>query len=155
MQSTEPDRDGATLAEAERALAEAERRARRRISFVPRLRVFPSVAMFRDATGEPGWVAASTSGRTIRTQPNPPAATLLHELLHVVTEDRARPGLPRWFQEGLVLCLAREPASAGAVPEASRREYAGYRARVQGLIDKYGEAGVLSWIEGGLPAEAR
>jgi stage II sporulation protein D len=155
MQSMTPDRDGATLAEAERALAEAERRARRRIAFAPRLRVYPSVAVFRDATGEPGWVAASTSGRTIRTQPNPAPATLLHEMLHVVTEDRARPGLPRWFQEGLVLFLAKEPATAPGVPEAARREYAAYRERVQRLIEQHGEAAVLSWLDQGLPMGAR
>ena len=68
-----------------------------------------------------------------------------------MTEDRARPGLPRWFQEGLVLCLAREPATAAVVPEAARREYAGYRSRVQGLIDRYGETTVLSWLDRGLP----
>jgi len=151
MQTTTPARDGATLAEAERALAEAERRAQRRLSFSPRLRVFPSVAVFRDATGEPGWVAASTIGRTIRLQPNPSPATLLHELLHVVTEDRAAPGLPLWFREGLVLCLAREPATADMVPEAARREYAEYRSRVQRSIDQVGLATVLSWLERGVP----
>ena len=154
MQTTQPDRDGATLGQAQRALDEAERRAHRRIAFAPRLRVFAGVAMFRDATGEPGWVAASTSGRTIRTQPNPSPATLLHELLHVVTEDRAHPGLPRWFQEGLVLCLARESTPAASVPEAARREYAEYRSRVQGLIDRYGETVVLSWLDRGLPPGA-
>lgn len=154
MWSTQPDRDGAALEAAERALAEAERRAGRRIGFQPRLRVFPTVAMFRDATGEPGWVAASTAGRTVRTQPGPSAATLLHEFLHVVTEDRARPGLPRWFQEGLVLHLAREgDAVAPGVPEAARREYAEFRGRVRRCVERYGEAAVLAWIERGLPAE--
>ncbi len=153
LQTVAPGRDSATLAEAERALSEAERRARRRISFSPRLRVFPDVAMFRDSTGEPGWVAASTSGRTIRAQPNPSPITLLHELLHVVTEDRASPGLPRWFQEGLVLCLAREPVTSSSVPDAARREYEGYRTRVQALIDRYGEASVLAWLDRGLPDE--
>src|SRR6185503_9374888 len=117
----------------------------------PRLRVFPTVAVFRDATGEPGWVAASTSGRTIRLQPNPSPATLLHELLHVVTEDRAMPGLPLWFREGLVLCLAREPATADIVPEAARREYAEYRGRVQQSIEKFGIETVLTWLERGVP----
>jgi stage II sporulation protein D len=109
------------------------------------------VAVFRDATGEPGWVAGSTSGRVIRLQPNPSPATLLHELLHVVTEDRAAPGLPLWFREGLVLCLAREPATAEVVPDAARREYTEYRSRVQRLIDQHGLATVLAWIERGMP----
>ncbi len=154
LQTTMPARDAGTLADAERALNEAERRAQRRIPFMPVLRVFPSVAMFRDATGEPGWVAAITTGRTIRTQPNPLPATLLHEMLHIVTEDRARPGLPRWFQEGLVLCLARKNAVAAAsVPEVARREYSEYRRRVQALIDRYGEEAVLSWLDRGLPTD--
>jgi stage II sporulation protein D len=33
------------------------------------IRVYPTVAMFRDATGEPGWVAASTRGSVIHLQP--------------------------------------------------------------------------------------
>ena len=34
-----------------------------------KLKVYATVAAFRDATGEPGWVAASTRGRVVRLQP--------------------------------------------------------------------------------------
>jgi hypothetical protein len=52
-----------------------------------------------------------------------------------------------------VLCLARDPAPATSVPEAARREYAAYRQRVQTLIDRDGEAAVLSWLDLGLPRD--
>jgi stage II sporulation protein D len=85
-------------------LAAAERIAQRlpwRVSNVT-VRVYPDVATFRDATGEPGWVAAYTSGRRIHLQPPRGAveATLRHELLHVAIESNGRAELPRWFREG-------------------------------------------------------
>src|SRR6185295_3280121 len=81
----------------------------------PAIRVFPTVPAFRDSTGEPGWIAASTRGATIRLQPLESLgpnmeSTLHHELLHVLIEQHAAPNLPRWFREGLVLVLT-EPAS--------------------------------------------
>ena len=37
---------------------------------MPLIRIYPSVATYRDGTGEPGWVAGSTESRVIRLQPN-------------------------------------------------------------------------------------
>ncbi len=110
--TTRPREDGALIEAAERVLREAETLADARIAFRPQLRLYPSVEVYRDATGEPGWVAASTRGRVVRLQPpeillrrGVLEETLRHEMLHVVMESRARRRLPRWFREGLVLAL--------------------------------------------------
>ncbi|MGZ5141257.1 MAG: SpoIID/LytB domain-containing protein [Burkholderiales bacterium] len=54
---------------AERALRFATDKAGWNVTGRPLIKVFPSLDIYRDATGEPGWVAASTRGMTIRLQP--------------------------------------------------------------------------------------
>ncbi len=90
--------------------------------------------MFRDATGEPGWVAAATRGQTIQTQPadvlkqaGTLESTLRHELLHMLIEAHAKPGTPVWFREGLVLYLSEPNAgvfTASAFKNAGELENA-------------------------------
>jgi len=60
--------------------------------------VYPTIAIYRDATGAPGWVAASTLGNVIRLQPistlqrtHALDSTLRHEFLHLLIESQARP----------------------------------------------------------------
>ena len=170
LYSTQPQQDGAVLESAERALREAEQRSGTRHAGRARVRVYPSVAAFRDATGEPGWVAASTRGATVRLQPAAALqargvleSTLLHEMLHVVVEQRAHPRNPEWFREGLVLWIVEpgRPATGGAgqlegaASEAEmRRSYEAARSRVKRLVERYGRAVVLSWVAGGVPAAA-
>jgi len=137
--STHPQQDARVVSLADRALEEAERRTGFSTGRRPRLRVYPTVAAFRDATGEPGWVAASTLDRTIRMQPlalldDKLRATLLHEMLHVVLEERAHPKLPEWFREGLVEFLA-----------------GGTESQVAELVRRHGREVVLGWLERGLP----
>jgi len=144
--STHPQQEEALVALADRALAEAERRSGWQAKARPRLMVYPTVAAFRDATGEPGWVAASTLGRTMRMQPSrllgdKLKGTLLHEMLHVVVEERAHPKLPPWFREGLVVFLAEGAEGA--------------EGRVGALVERYGRKAVLSWLEQGLPPGVR
>ena len=67
--STHPHEDRDAVSAADRAVREAESRSGIHIDTRPRLRIYPTVATFRDATGEPGYVAASTIGRTVRMQP--------------------------------------------------------------------------------------
>ena len=138
--TTRPAEDQSLIPLAERLLRDAERRTGFPARVLPQLRVYPTLALFRDSTGEPGTVAASTRGRVIRLQP--PAvlrsrgvleSTLLHELLHVLIETRARSGLPLWFREGLVVYLT------------------GGAGRVTSLAATHGRAAVLSWVEAGLP----
>jgi stage II sporulation protein D len=147
-----PGIDGAVLQAAEQGLKRAEDLAGWKLSGPARLRVYPSVAAFRDATGEPGTVAASTLGRTVRLQPAWARipGVLTHESLHLLVNQRARAGTPAWFMEGLVLCLAREGVT-GADP-ALRAEYQRLNKRVDDLITSYGLGAVTGWLERGLPA---
>src|SRR5208337_1915807 len=80
----------------------------------PRLRVetWGSVGEFIRATGQPGWMAASSDGQSIALQPLELLArkrildqTLRHELTHLVVRRLRAKGVPRWFEEGLVLYL--------------------------------------------------
>jgi stage II sporulation protein D len=148
--STRPHEDRDAVALADRALREAERCSGIAVRARPRLRIYPTVAAFRDATGEPGYVAASTLGRTVRMQPaallrstGRLEATLLHEMLHVALEGEARPGTPEWFREGLVLYLAGDPA------RQMSREYAAALDRVRALADRHGRAALIEWLRTG------
>jgi stage II sporulation protein D len=178
--STHPERDLWILPVAARLLRQAEQRAGWSLTGRAQLRIYPSVEIYRDATGQPGWIAASTRGRTIRLQPletlgaaQAQESTLAHELLHVLVEARARQTLPMWFREGLVLALESDAVSASESGEFSEvaaleqalaalrgraelgRAYRAARSRVQQLIARYGRATVLSWLDSGLPREVR
>jgi stage II sporulation protein D len=164
--TTHPDRDGALLAQAERQLRELAGRIGLPAPRGIEIRLYPDVETFRNATGEPGWVAAHTVGVHIHLQTT---GALRHELLHVLVEARAAAGLPVWFREGLVGCLedphlTRATARAGKPPadsdlrqtadaDRARRAYAEAAASVAALVDRYGEPAVLSWVSRGLPGE--
>ncbi len=130
------------------------------------VRVYPDVETFRNATGEPGWVAAHTSGRRISLQPprGPADALLRHELLHVAIESQARADLPLWFREGLVLYLEDGARGSGLPPAdaelrrtddaaAARRAYEQAGRAVAGLAARYGRETVLAWVTRGLPPD--
>ncbi|HBY62229.1 MAG TPA: hypothetical protein DEH78_20605 [Solibacterales bacterium] len=134
VQTTAPQRDRPLPALAGRALAEAERRTRYSAPAQVRVRVYPSAAAFRDATGESGAVAAVTRGNTIHLQPAAAgAATLLHEMLHVVLETRTHPNVPYWFREELAAYLA-----GGSSPRVAR------------LALEHGRAKLFEWLERGV-----
>lgn len=99
--TTAAARDAGVLRTADLLTAQVERRTGLHFRARPELRLFPSVAAFRDGTGEPGWVAGSTRGNEIRIYPGVPNSVLRHELLHVLTSQNAAPGLPVWFRKGL------------------------------------------------------
>jgi stage II sporulation protein D len=172
--TTRPDADGPLLALARRELRAAAERTRLAPPERLQIRVYPDIATFRNATAEPGWVAAVTTGNTIHLQP--PAAlrsrgaldaTLRHELLHALVEAHAAPTLPLWFREGLAGYLERPAARAGAHipseadlrqtadPARARRAYGDAAATVAGLVKRYGEATVFGWVAAGLPEEIR
>jgi stage II sporulation protein D len=157
----------------DRTLADAEKRAGWQLTGRPQVRVFPTVAAYRDATGEPGFVAASARGGIIRMQPEGVLraagrleATLRHEFLHLLLGAKARQPLPAWFEEGLVMCL-EEPGGPltrwtnedllllqKARSESElRRGYQAARARVAALLRSNGWETVLSWLGRGLPAQ--
>jgi len=175
MLSTVPDEDKAVLDVADRYLDQLESATGWHFSGKPVLKIYPTVSSFRDSTGEPGWVAASTKGNTIRLQP--PAvlrshdaleSTLRHELLHLLVEQQARPGLPLWFREGIVLYLSKVPAEESSKYQMSvvqtekvlqhpdsqpelRAAYAAAHNRVAELANSYGRDSVLSWVRSGIP----
>ena len=172
MLSTRPLEDQYALREAERLARAAAQRTNWPIPPKIELRIYPDLDTFRNATGEPGWVAAHTEGRRIDLQPvavlrskDALESTLSHELLHIMMDAQAGPGLPLWFREGLPDFLvsgrgngiARMPSDAGfrATTDAARarRAYADATAEVAMLVQSYGETTVLGWVKRGLPPE--
>lgn len=178
MLTTQPDADKAFLPIGEQVMRQAEQTAGLTFRETPRWKVFPTVAMFRDTTGEPGWVAATTRGRTIQTQPaevlrraGTLESTLRHELLHMLIESHARPGTPVWFREGLVLYLSEpnakvmagkqfasmaevEKAMANpASEEQLRAAYSAAHARVAQLAKQNGKQALVQWVQQGLPGD--
>jgi stage II sporulation protein D len=175
--TTRPREDQFLVALADRLARASEERTGLRWESAPRLRIYPTVAAFRDATGEPGWVAASARGLVIRMQPlsvlrsrGSLESTIQHELLHALVESRAQTGLPVWFREGVVLFLTasqkskvKSQKSKVSPPEDSaflhgrdeaRLAYAAALDCVTELVSRFGEPAVLSWIARGLPPAA-
>jgi stage II sporulation protein D len=175
--TTRPDRDRPLLTLATGFVHESEESTGLLYRASPRLKIYPTVAAFRNSTGEPGWVAASTRGRTIQMQPSDVLretgtleSTIRHELLHMLIDSYALPGTPLWFREGLVLYLTAPNASvkpsdnvddlkglekslrSPASEEELRHAYAGARARVAQLARQHGKAALLDWVQNGLPA---
>jgi stage II sporulation protein D len=158
VMTTRPQTDQGIVAMADRLARSVEERSGLRFAGTVRLRIYPTVAAFRDATGEPGWVAGSTRGGVIRLQPGVGEGTVRHELLHALVESRARSGLPLWFREGAVLFLSGERITNKLkhIPQESeaRVEYAAALDRFSRLVEKFGERTVMGWISGGLPPAA-
>ncbi len=82
---------------------------------MPTLSIFPSTEAFRQATGQPGWVLATTQGSQIAAQPaevlrahGSEAAVFRHEFLHAFVEAEASASAPLWLREGLVGVLNGE-----------------------------------------------
>jgi stage II sporulation protein D len=93
-----------------------------------RVRTWASTEEFIRATGQPGWTAAASEGQSIALQPLDLLArkrilyqTLRHELTHLVAHRLCAPGVPRWFEEGLVLYTTGERIAGGtaALPSSS------------------------------------
>lgn len=169
--STDPNRDRLVLSVAQTVRRDVA--AQFPIGRVT-VRVYPDLETFRNATGEPGWIAAHTSGTVIDLQPLAVLQargilrqTLRHEFLHVAIDHDAAPGLPVWFREGLVEYLdgtrkniaadAREPVDFGLRQRQNwsraKAAYAQAQTRVAELVNRYGEDTVLGWIRRGLPAD--
>ena len=97
----------------------------------PRVRVetWGSVEEFIRATGQPGWMAATSDGQSIALQPLELLArkrilnqTLRHELTHLVVHRLRAKGVPRWFEEGWVLYLTGERIEAPATALKTAKE---------------------------------
>jgi stage II sporulation protein D len=175
--STNPEPDSTILPSAERLLNVGEESFGWRLPYRVEIKVFPTMDLYRNTTGEPGWVAASTRGHTIRLQPLEELrrgriveSTLRHELFHLLVESQPKASTPLWFREGLVLALteSNSPDTPGpmmtdlemeAVLRKSKdraemgKAYAAARRRVASLIEQRGKATVLSWLRDGVPAD--
>lgn len=177
--STQPDADSGILPLAERVLKENEAAIGWQANTAVQLKIYPTMDAYRDLTGEPGWVAASTRGHTIRLQPlfelkrrSALESTLRHEMLHVLVEERANPGTPLWFREGIVVYFANElSTTAPPIPmtdeqmeavlehptnrETMRNAYAAAGNRVATLMKERGKETILGWLQDGIPRELR
>jgi len=172
LMTTQPDQDRVALASAERIVKALAQRTRWTIPQNIELRVYPDLDSFRNATGDPGWVAAHTSGRRIHLQPvgtlrsrNALDSTLTHELAHVLIESQGGPSLPFWLREGLAAYIekgrgsgvARIPSDSDlrqtGDPALARRAYADATAMVATLVERYGESAVFDWVKRGVPPE--
>jgi stage II sporulation protein D len=97
----------------------------------PRVRVetWGSTGEFMRATGQPGWMAATSDGQSITLQPLELLArkhilnqTLRHEMTHLVVHRLRAKGVPRWFEEGWVLYLTGERIEAPATASMTATE---------------------------------
>lgn len=175
--SVDPGSDSSVFPVAEHTLREAENAVGWKLAFRVRLQVFSSLDSYRNTTGQPGWVAASTRGQTIRLQPLEELrrrsileSTLRQEFYHLLVEARAVRGVPLWFREGLTLYLAN-PAGAdatrsslnadqieeilkhGDIRDDMQKAYAAAQRIVAALVKEHGKQTVLEWLSSGLPAE--
>jgi len=173
-----PDRDRPLLPIATRFMHESEESTGLVYRSKPRLKVYGTIAEFRNSTGEPGWVAASTRGRTIQLQPpdllrdaGTLDSTIHHELMHMLIESYARPGTPQWFREGLVLYLTTPKRAVASGSHATdlvalesslraaqseqdlRHAYAEAEDRVAQLAQQHGKNTLLDWVQNGLPPD--
>jgi stage II sporulation protein D len=166
--------DAALLTVADRAFHFAQQQTSWSFVARPQVKVYPAIAIYRDATGEPGWVAASTRGNTIRLQPiatlqraGTLESTLRHEFLHTVLESQARPDTPLWLREGLAIYLANPEAVRPATVDVvalekrmhelhseveMRNAYRECAAAVAEVVRKNGKEAVLQWLKNGVPA---
>ena len=158
--SSRPRQDEGAVARMDRMAAEIELRTGLRFRAKPDVQFFPDAATYRDATGEPGWVAGSTRANVIRLQPGVGDNVVRHELMHELVEQNAAPGLPLWFREGIVLYLdnpqkpvSQAPSNDIAHAQSKQEMQAAYetaRSRVKRLVIEHGEPAILRAITHGL-----
>ncbi|MBV9675346.1 MAG: SpoIID/LytB domain-containing protein [Acidobacteriaceae bacterium] len=173
--TTLPGRDADVLTIAESLQEQMEGRLGWKAKDPINIRIYPDLDTFRNATGEPGWVAARSSRSGIDLQPpsvlkahGALRSTLRHEITHVLIEREAHPDLPVWFREGLVewLCSERRGERSGRLMENNDLRQRGDSARagqayalayqqVADLMNRYGEGTVLGWVRRGLPLAVR
>jgi stage II sporulation protein D len=174
MLSVQPDDDAPALQAAEKILPALESDLGWKLEFKPQLKIYPTLDAYRDSTGQPGWIAAFTRGRSISLQPlatlekkSALESTLRHELTHLLIEQHAHAGTPLWFREGLVIYLADGSHNAEPVQmteaqieqalehpadrQGIERAYAAAKTKVAQMVQQNGREAVLVWLANGLP----
>jgi stage II sporulation protein D len=165
------------LAQANRAWAQANSAFSVGTSLHPKVYALPTTELFRQTTGEPGWVLASTRGTDVYLQPSAilekngrSNKVLLHEFLHVLIEHEATSQTPLWLREGLVEALAEgdgyvrlqpvpnmsfaEMETALAHPvdfAASQCAHIAAGQMASRLVKRYGVTTVKNWLRNGIP----
>jgi stage II sporulation protein D len=143
-------------------------------SIGPTVQELPSTELFRQTTGEPGWMLASTRGSNVFLQPatvrqnnGGTEALLLHEFLHVLVEQQTGEQAPLWLREGLVGALANSGQFRGTMPvkeldaalahptdAAAARQAHQVAARMAALLGtRYGMAAVRDFLRNGVPLD--
>jgi stage II sporulation protein D len=141
----------------------------------PTVYAMPSTELYRQTTGEPGWLLASTRGSDIFLQPasvlqgnGAMRKILLHEFLHVLVEQESSSKTPLWLREGLVEFLVDGSRQYESFPEvslttldanlshppdkaSSQRAHSAAASMVAGLVKHYGFATVRRWLREGVP----
>jgi stage II sporulation protein D len=165
----------ATLSQSgDRAWARAQSLFPSHVPLRPNVYSLPSTELFRETSGEPGWVRASTRGALVYLQPSSilnrngsEEDTLLHEFLHVLVEQESTEKAPLWLREGLVEALANPNIRSAVVNSppgglesrlADRSDQSQAHAaqveagqRVLRLIERYGLPTVRTWLHNGPP----
>jgi stage II sporulation protein D len=156
------------LAEGNAAWAKAQSLlARPAASLAPTVQDLPTTELFRQTTGEPGWMLASTRGSNVFLQPvsvrknngGDDQALLLHEFLHVLVEQEAGANAPLWLREGLVEVLASPDKQRWEVPDLPASEVDAALAHpadatVSRRAHQAGIATVREYLRTGVPSEA-
>jgi stage II sporulation protein D len=180
LESLDAD-DAKYITDLNRARAEATERSGLHATAPSTVRAFASTPAFREATLNPGWVAAFTEGDWIGTQPLRSLAgrrlladTMRHEFLHALAEQQAGPHAPLWLREGLVefwsdpnqganssnrgrpspsLTIdATDAALAHSTGEAqSETAHRAAESYAAQLLAHYGRTQVLEWLRSGIP----
>ena len=144
----------------------------------PLVQELPTTELFRQTTGEPGWMLASTRGSDVFLQPasvrqknGGTEPVLLHEFLHVLVEQQAGEKAPLWLREGLVEVLANpkeEKATPMDLPPAavdvalahpagaaeSRHAHQVAARMAASLRARYGMPTIREFLHNGVPSEA-
>jgi stage II sporulation protein D len=143
----------------------------------PTVEELPTTELFRQTTGEPGWMLASTRGTSVFLQPaqvrrndsGDSEALLLHEFLHVLVEQQAGAKAPLWLREGLVEMLPAQPPRGPVVlppaevdtmlahpatPATSRAAHQAAAQMAARLCSRYGMDAVRNFLRTGVPSEA-
>jgi stage II sporulation protein D len=180
--SAELAREGnAAWAEARRLYPPLSTLSSRPQALAPEVWAMPTTELFRQETGEPGWMLAGTQGTRVVLQPEAVARrsgseepTLLHEFLHVLVESEAAATAPLWVREGVVEALMESGSSAHAEDGASaevamsfaeieaelarprsqaesQRAHAEAARRAQAMIAQFGLEQVRAWLRSGVP----
>ncbi|MDZ7636646.1 MAG: SpoIID/LytB domain-containing protein [Bryobacterales bacterium] len=169
--------DAAFAGMAARELARLETETRLRLRHEWTLRVYPTLDLYRNASGLSGNVAAATRGREIHLQPLGPLraqgslrATIRHELAHALVLEEARGPVPEWLHEALArwmsgraVAVAKprcagiarfedlEHKMAGSV-EARREAAMAADAFLRLAVQRMGREAVLGWARAGFAA---